>query len=49
MSPFKAFHGRKCNAPISWDDLMNSVTLRPDILKEIGNEIISMKENRKAT
>jgi hypothetical protein len=29
MSPFEALYGRKCNTPVSWDNLADKVVLRP--------------------
>lgn len=33
MSLFEVMYGIKCNTPISWDDPMNIVVLRPNMLK----------------
>jgi hypothetical protein len=35
MSPFEALYGRKCNIPISWSNLVDRITLGPDMLKEM--------------
>jgi hypothetical protein len=35
MSPFEALYGRKCNTPISWDNLVDIVVLGPELLKEM--------------
>jgi hypothetical protein len=35
MSPFEALYGRKCNIPINWDNLVDWITLGPDMLKEM--------------
>jgi hypothetical protein len=33
MSPFEAFYGRKCNTPLSWDNLVDRVIIGMDFLK----------------
>jgi hypothetical protein len=33
MSPFEALYGRRCNTPMSWDNLEDKVVIGPDLLK----------------
>jgi hypothetical protein len=33
MSPCEALYGRECNIPISWNNPVDRITLRPDMLK----------------
>jgi transposase InsO family protein len=47
MIPFEALYGRKCNIPISWDNLVDWITLGPDMLKEMELEIAKIKQNLK--
>ena len=44
MSPFEALYGIECNTPISWDDLVNMVILGPDMLKEMEQDLINIKQ-----
>jgi hypothetical protein len=47
MSPFEALYGRQCNIPINWDNLVERVTLGPDMLKEMEQQVIQIKQNMK--
>jgi hypothetical protein len=33
MSPFEVLYGRQCKFPISWSNLVDKITIRPDMLK----------------
>jgi hypothetical protein len=35
MSPFEALYGRKCNTPVSWENLVDKAVVGPNLLKEI--------------
>ena len=35
LSPFEILYGRKCNTPITWSNLIDRLTLGPDLLKEL--------------
>lgn len=48
MSPFKALYGRKCNIPISWNNPMERITIRSDMLKEMEQQVIQIRQNMKA-
>jgi hypothetical protein len=39
MTPFKALYGKKCNTPISWDNLVHRVTLGPEMLMELEQQM----------
>jgi hypothetical protein len=39
MSPFKVLYGRSCNTPFSWSNPMNKVTIGPDMLKEMEQQV----------
>ena len=35
FSPFEILYGRKCNTPISWNNLIDRLILGPELLKEM--------------
>ena len=35
LSPFEILHGRKCNTPITWSNLVDRLKLEPDMLKSL--------------
>jgi hypothetical protein len=43
MSPFEALCGRKCNTPMSWDNLADRAVVGPEFLKEIEEQMIIIK------
>jgi hypothetical protein len=47
MSPFEALYGRQCNIPISWNNPVDIITLGPDMLKEMEQQVIQIKQNLK--
>jgi hypothetical protein len=47
MSPFEALYGRKCRFPISWDNIVEKVTLGPELLKEMEQAIVQIRKNLK--
>jgi hypothetical protein len=47
MSPCEALYGRQCKIPISWNNLVDRITTRPDMLKEMEQQVIQIKENLK--
>jgi transposase InsO family protein len=48
MSLFEALYGRKCNTPISWDNPADRVVIGPELLKEMEEQILKIKQNLKA-
>jgi hypothetical protein len=42
-SPFEAFYGRKCNTPVSWDNLADIVVVGPYLLKEMEEQMVKIK------
>jgi hypothetical protein len=48
MIPFEALYGRKCNTLVSWDNLDDRIVVGPELLKEMEDQIIKMKQNLKA-
>jgi hypothetical protein len=47
MSPFKVLYGRPCNTPVSWSNPVNRVTIGPDMLKEMEQQVTQIKQNLK--
>jgi RNA recognition motif-containing protein len=47
MSPFKVLYGRPCNTPVSWSNPVNIITIGPDMLKEMEQQVIQIKQNLK--
>jgi hypothetical protein len=48
MSPFEALYGRKCNTPVSWDNPADRAVIGPELLKEMEDQMIKIKQNLKA-
>jgi hypothetical protein len=48
MSPFEALYGRKCNTPVSWENPTDRAVAGPDLLKEMEEQMIKIKQNLKA-
>jgi hypothetical protein len=47
MSPFEALYGKKCNTPISWDNLADKTIVGSDLLKEMEEKMTKIKQNLK--
>ena len=47
MNPFEALYGRKCNTPVSWDNLVDRGVVGPELLKEIEEQMLKIKHNLK--
>jgi hypothetical protein len=47
MRPFEALYGRKCNTPLSWDNPPNRAVVGLDLLKEMEEQMIKIKQNLK--
>ena len=39
MSPYEALYGRRCRTLVTWDNPVNRVVLRPELLKEMEQEV----------
>ena len=39
-SPFEVLYGRSCNTPVSWSNPMKRITIGPDMLKEMKQQVI---------
>ena len=47
MSPYEALYGRRCRTPTTWDNPVNKVVLGPELLKEMEQEVVKIKQNLK--
>jgi hypothetical protein len=47
MNPFKALYGRQCKIPISWSNPVDRITIGLDMLKEMEQQVIQIKQNLK--
>jgi hypothetical protein len=45
--PFEALYGRKCNIPINWINPVDRVTIGPDMVKEMEQQVIQIRKNLK--
>ena len=48
MSPYEALYGRRCRKLVTWDNPMNMVVLGPELLKEMEQDIVNIRQNLKA-
>ena len=49
MSPYEALYERRCRTPVTWDNLVNRFVLGPELLKEMEQEVVKIKQNLKVT
>jgi hypothetical protein len=49
MIPFEALYDRKCNTPVSWDNLEDIVVLGIELLKDMEDQMVKIKQNLKET
>jgi hypothetical protein len=47
MSPFEALYGRQCKIPISWSNPVDRITIGLDMLKEMEQQVVQIKQNLK--
>ena len=48
MSLYEALYGRRCRTPVNWDNLVNRVLLGPELLKEVEQEVVKIRQNLQA-
>jgi hypothetical protein len=48
MSPFEALYGKKCNTPVSWNNLADRAVAGLDLLREMEEQMIKIRYNLKA-
>jgi hypothetical protein len=49
MSPFEELYCRKCNTPVRWDNPIDRAVVGPDLLKEMEEKMLKIKQNWKAS
>jgi hypothetical protein len=47
MSPFEALYGRQCKTLVSWSNPVDRITIRPNMMKEMEQHVIQIKQNLK--
>jgi hypothetical protein len=40
MSPFEAFYDRQCKTPVSWSNPVDRISIRPDMMKEMEQQVV---------
>ena len=45
MSPYEALYGRRCKTPSTWNNLVNRVVLGLELLKEMEQEVVNIRQN----
>ena len=48
MSPYEALYGRWCRTPVTWDNPVNRVVLGQELLNEMEQEVVKIRQNLKA-
>jgi hypothetical protein len=48
MIPFEALYGRRCNTPVTWDNPADKTVVRLELLKEMEDQMLKIKQNLKA-
>ena len=47
MSPYEYLYGRRCRTPVTWDNLVSRVVLGLELLKEMEQEVVNIRQNLK--
>jgi hypothetical protein len=47
MSPFEVLYGRQCKIPISWSNPVDIITIKPDMMKEMEQQVVRIRQNLK--
>jgi hypothetical protein len=48
MNSFVELYGRKCNTSVSWDEPTDRVVVGPELIKEMEEHMMKIKQNLKA-
>ena len=48
MTPYEALYGRRCRTLVTWDNLVSRIVLGQELLKEMEQEVVKIKQNLKA-
>ena len=46
MSPYEALYGRRRRTPVTWDNPVNRIVLGPELLKEMEQEVVKIRQNQ---
>ena len=49
LPSIEVLYGRQCNTPVSWSNPVNRIYFGPDMLKEMEQQVIQIKQNLKVT
>ena len=49
MSLYEALYGRRCRTPVTWDNPVNRVVLGLELLNEMEQEVVKIRQNLKAS
>ena len=49
MSSYEALYGRRSRKPVTWDNPVDRVVLGPELLKEIEQEVVNIRQNLKSS
>jgi hypothetical protein len=47
MIPFEALYGRKCNTPVSWNNIVDRAVVGLELLREMEEKMLKIKQNLK--
>jgi len=47
MPPYKDLYGRPCRTPLSWDRLEDQVTVGPELIQEMEEQVIRIRQRLK--
>ena len=47
MSLNEALYGRRCRTPVTWDNPVDRVVLGPELLNEMDQEVVNIRQNLK--
>jgi hypothetical protein len=47
MIPFEALYSKRCNTPVSWDNPTDRTIVGPELLKEMEDQMLKIKQNLK--
>ena len=47
MSPYEALYGIRCRTPVTWDNPVNRIVLGPELLKEMEQKVVKIRQKLK--
>ncbi|XP_074293084.1 uncharacterized protein LOC141619995 [Silene latifolia] len=48
MAPFEALYEKKCRSPVCWDDVTYAVTLGPDLIQQMVEQVHVIRQKMRA-